>query len=660
MLKTWSFWKIFFISYLSLVAGIKAFVEAVIYFSGDSLKPLLGSNGWILALVLPLFVAPVVAWLNLAEGKTQAETLDQHNRRLMLNHVENGPVKSNLEDSLHRVALREIGIKENPNALRYPWTIKQESTGKTLPADKSMLAIFEEIGFGRSLLILGNPGSGKTIMLMELARQLIERARGDETEPIPVVFNLGSWKESQTLIDWLAEQLNIHYSVPKKTAPAWIHENRMLLLLDGLDEVKQESRGKCVHAINQFRKERGLTSLVICSRSEEFRAIDAKLSYEGAITLQPLTSEQINAYFDLFGKNLAFVKKVLKKDKSLQELAESPLMLSTMALAYKNIEIGQMQASKNVEEQRRNLFDTYIEHMFQRSTRITNSALTKLQTTHYLSWLARKMLQHNAIPYQLEVMQPSWLDEKLRRLHRLFSALIFGPCFGLAMGLLIVLGFELIWGLISGLIAGLIMALLFWWSSEEITMLDKLKWSWKEARQGVGAGLIYGSIGGLIVALFIMQTDGLIDGLSIALGVMVFSMLVLMVITGLISEQVAETTYPGQRLKQTVRNTFYFIVLSGLLGGLSFGLIGVLLDDPLIFASLGMLCGGVCGLLFGTGPALLRHFALRVILARYQLLPWRLIPFLEHAVDLIFLRRTGGSYIFVHRTLMEHFAKMDV
>jgi len=30
------------------------------------------------------------------------------------------------------------------------------------------------------------------------------------------------------------------------------------------------------------------------------------------------------------------------------------------------------------------------------------------------------------------------------------------------------------------------------------------------------------------------------------------------------------------------------------------------------------------------------------------------------SVDLIFLRCAGGSYIFVHRTLMEHFAEMDV
>mgnify|MGYP001266172194 CR=1 FL=1 len=35
----------------------------------------------------------------------------------------------------------------------------------------------------------------------------------------------------------------------------------------------------------------------------------------------------------------------------------------------------------------------------------------------------------------------------------------------------------------------------------------------------------------------------------------------------------------------------------------------------------------------------------------------KLISFLDHCVDLIFLRRVGGGYIFVHRLLMEHFAE---
>lgn len=67
MLKTWSFWKTFFISYAALVAGIWGFVEASTYFAGDYPKQLLGLNWWVLYYLVPLFIAFVAAGLTHAK-----------------------------------------------------------------------------------------------------------------------------------------------------------------------------------------------------------------------------------------------------------------------------------------------------------------------------------------------------------------------------------------------------------------------------------------------------------------------------------------------------------------------------------------------------------------------------------------------------------------
>ena len=39
-------------------------------------------------------------------------------------------------------------------------------------------------------------------------------------------------------------------------------------------------------------------------------------------------------------------------------------------------------------------------------------------------------------------------------------------------------------------------------------------------------------------------------------------------------------------------------------------------------------------------------------------MPRHLIHFLNYAADLIFLRKVGGGYIFVHRLLQEYFASL--
>jgi hypothetical protein len=149
---------------------------------------------------------------------SEKETLEQRNRRILLGHVENAWIKGVLDASLYGAAMLDLGIKDSADSVtnKYPWAIKREATNETLPAGTSMLEIFDSIGMGRSLLILGAPGSGKTTMLLELARGMIARAREDVIYPIPMVFNLASWTERLSLADWLAQELNNLYSVLAK------------------------------------------------------------------------------------------------------------------------------------------------------------------------------------------------------------------------------------------------------------------------------------------------------------------------------------------------------------------------------------------------------------------------------------------------------------
>src|SRR3954471_24377863 len=97
------------------------------------------------------------------------------------------------------------------------------------------------------MLILGAPGAGKTTLLMELTRDLLDRAGIDTSHPIPAVFHLSSWAvERRPLADWLTDELNKRYYVPKKLARTWIDADRVLPLLDGLDEVASEQRAACI------------------------------------------------------------------------------------------------------------------------------------------------------------------------------------------------------------------------------------------------------------------------------------------------------------------------------------------------------------------------------------------------------------------------------
>lgn len=70
---------------------------------------------------------------------------------------------------------------------------------------------------------MGEPGVGKTTMLLKLAEELVNRAKSDSEHPIPVLFSLSSWKnDNQTIKDWLVDQLKDKYGVRKDIGKQWV------------------------------------------------------------------------------------------------------------------------------------------------------------------------------------------------------------------------------------------------------------------------------------------------------------------------------------------------------------------------------------------------------------------------------------------------------
>lgn len=147
-----------------------------------------------------------------------------------------------LTHSLHNEVMISLGKQQIDKAVDAPWkyTVEVADAG-TSPSldDRDVGAIHDATG---SLLILGEPGSGKITTLLDLARTLPERARDDIKERVPIVLNLSNWKDKQPLAEWIPGELSKKYRIPRKIACLWLQNNYLLALLDGLDEVETTLR----------------------------------------------------------------------------------------------------------------------------------------------------------------------------------------------------------------------------------------------------------------------------------------------------------------------------------------------------------------------------------------------------------------------------------
>ncbi|MEZ4518587.1 MAG: hypothetical protein R3C44_17790 [Chloroflexota bacterium] len=93
-------------------------------------------------------------------------------------------------------------------------------------------------------------------------------------------------------------------------------------------------RRACAEALNTFRRRHEGVSLLVTTRNLDYQALNTRLNLDKAIVLQPLNEDQIDQYLAKRGKRLAGLRASLKADATLRDLAQSPLMLSIMTLAY--------------------------------------------------------------------------------------------------------------------------------------------------------------------------------------------------------------------------------------------------------------------------------------------------------------------------------------
>ena len=544
-----------------------------------------------------------------------------------------------------------LRLQRADELVRTPWEgigtwVEAESPPHTTDDLPDLL----ERGHG-SLLILGPPGGGKTTAMLMLARSLLAAARRDPAAPAPVVLNLASFEpRKMAFADWVVGELVTKYNLPRRRARSWLQDDVLVLLLDGLDEVQSSRRRDCIGAIDAFRRIHPVPT-VVASREDEYVGGGIRLEFGVAVRVQPLDDDEVGRFLDSLGADA--VVTALREDEELRAQVRTPLMLSLLAVGGINLDARSKQALED------EIFSRYVERALQ--TR-GSGTFSKTEVIQGLAWLARAMQRNGVTDLWLERLQASWLGQpQARFLARALGALSIG--LGLSIMQLIPSALvELDW-ISTLMVLGLSFpatALLV--GSLEVRPVESVHWSWRRALHSLPLvgflGLVVGVVMGLRRGFFNNLAIGTYLGLAgaIALGTEP-------------SDREARVR-PNEGIVQSVRSAVRVWLPHGVLGGAVFGLVVVPIitsyagAPPAAPSALQMgvrFAVGVGSLLFMIygGAAALLHAALRLVLAARTPLPLRLVTFLDHAASLGLMRKIGGGYIFLHRTLLDYFARQD-
>lgn len=582
-------------------------------------------------------------------------------RKVLLNKVKKFWIEGVLEKSLHNQILIELGFEEKPDAIQTPFPGVEEiseQSGQDNSKGTNVTEIFQQMGMGRTLLILGEPGSGKTITLLKIVQSLIEGVEQDVRRQIPVVLPLSSWATKQKAMkEWIIEEL-YQYGVSKPLGKNWIEEQQLILFLDGLDEVKAEYRNNCVRELNEFTKLYSITEIVVSCRVQDYKALERRLELQSAVCLQPLTQSQIYQYLDRSSEQLAALRTLLQNDAEVRAFVTSPLILSIISFAYRDCSLEELFILVSKKKWKQNLFDRYIERMFQRKRQ--KQVYKKNETKCWLRWLAQNMIRESKTVFLIEKIQPNWLNTQ----DKIFYRIILFAILGFLVSVCLNLFFEYFLGLEK-----LFLRIIFWFCglvvaasevfSKEIKIVNAIEIKWKQVLTPTLLSLLF--FGGffLLYGIFDSKVIDFIGALKIGLGAGLTIGASLLPSCGWLEILVIEkTTYPNQGIWKSARHSgILSLSLCIFLG------IGLLMPPEVIDIINYSVCLTssifVVSVEYG-GLTCIKHFILRLILYCNKHIPWNYARFLDYATDCIFLQKVGGGYIFVHRMLMEYFAQIEL
>ncbi len=182
------------------------------------------------------------------------------------------------------------------------------------------------------LMILGKPGAGKTTFLKFLAISCINRKAFADLVPIFVTLKDFADRENRPrLLQFLTEEFG---QLGVEIEPI-LKSGRALVLLDGLDEVREEYDDRVLREIREFSERYNQSQILVTCRIAAKQYIFEQFT---EVEVADFDEQQIATFAGNWFRNKEikaddFLAE-LKKNNRVQELATSPLLLTLLCLAF--------------------------------------------------------------------------------------------------------------------------------------------------------------------------------------------------------------------------------------------------------------------------------------------------------------------------------------
>jgi energy-coupling factor transporter ATP-binding protein EcfA2 len=252
-------------------------------------------------------------------------------RGIALRHYQQGLIEKYQQLDIPFRPNRPLNIRE----VYVPLKVKGTTNTEQIDA-------FHAVSKYSRLMVIGDPGSGKSMLLKHLALSYAEGRLNLPEQPIPVLLELHRLSDAQNSVEqYLVNALALdNFPDAKRFVSHSLEQGTLMLLLDGLDEVNSSDRWRVVQQIRDLLDKHPKCRVVITCRTAVYKGSEFAGVVDWTLEVVEFSDQQIRHFLGSWKRDMPADKSIEQLMHTLHDrprimaLARNPLMLTIIAYLY--------------------------------------------------------------------------------------------------------------------------------------------------------------------------------------------------------------------------------------------------------------------------------------------------------------------------------------
>ncbi len=211
-------------------------------------------------------------------------------------------------------------------------------------SSQETIDLFAHVSTHARCVLLGGPGTGKTTLMKSLVTSVIH-GRANETLnaliPVFVVLRKLATKQQSVKEAIVAAFADFHFPGADKFVDSVLREGRMLIVLDGLDEVGV-NREYVVGEIISFCQFDELLDnhnhVVVTCREYSYRTEDLRSVIKNVVRVEPFANHHMRVFLQGWpsyqGRSALALYGLIQGDSQIRDICRNPLLLTILTGLY--------------------------------------------------------------------------------------------------------------------------------------------------------------------------------------------------------------------------------------------------------------------------------------------------------------------------------------